>query len=815
MNDFWQDFRYGLRIFLKNPGFTAIAVLTLALGIGASTAIFSIVKSVIIRPLPFAQPERLMQAEYLPRPNFSVPQDDMLSWIDRDDLVDWRKRSRSFERIAGYWNHNLTLRTDGPAEVIGGVRVTADLLPALGVRPALGRLFLVEEAKPGSDRLIILSDGLWRGRFGADPGIIGQTIHAIGGNYVVVGVMPPGFDFPLRQRKDVRMPSDAGGFWTLADDDLNGEIRDKGSYNAVLQLKSGVRPEQAQAELQTLYAQRPHDDPRRNNSVMIGVRLESLKEHTVGEAGNVLLLLLGAVGLVVLMVCANVANLLLVRADGRRKEMAIRQSLGASRSRLIRQALTESLLLALAGGAAGALLASWSLDLLIKLSPHYIPRLGESRIDGGTLGFTLAVTVIAGLLFGALPAWRSASVDLNEALKQTAGRAGTWRSPLSAPGNLLVIFEIALALMLTLGAGLLLNSFTRLMMVDPGLRTHGVTAAVIPSGNAFFRQVIEQLEKTPGIESAASSNGLPIAGAGAGNNIGIEGRPRTEANEAVVTRVHIVSSDYLRTLGVPLLRGKALTAGDTATTVPVALINELAAKRFWNGEDAIGKRFSLSNEKPEGQEVWRQVVGIVKNTHHSGLVQEPWPEVYLPVEQEPWPSYLLFVRSSLSQAETAKAIRQAVVAADKNQPIMTIFSMDDLLSDSVSTQRFSLLLLGGFSALALLLAMMGVYGVVAYTVAQRTPEIGIRIALGAQGRDVLRLILAQGLKPVLIGSIAGLMAALALGRFLSSLLYGVKATDPATFVIAALLLSLVGLLACYLPARRATRIDPLAALRTE
>jgi predicted permease len=825
LGDLLQDLRFGLRMLVKNPGFTAIALLTLSLGIGANTAIFSIVKSVLVRPLPFAQPDRLMQAQYRPKPNFIIPQEDMLSWIDRRDLVDWRTRSRSFERIGGYWYSRLTLPGEDATELIAGISVTHDLLPALGIQPALGRHFLPGEARPGGDRLIILSDDLWRSRFAADPRMIGQTIRSIDGSYVVVGVMPPGFNFPLKQRKDVRMPSGQTGFWTLSDDDLNRASRDSKNYNVILQLKPGVRPEQAQAELDTLFAQRLRDDPQPYDQ--IGVRLISLKDHTVGEAGTVLLFLLGAIGLVVLMVCANIANLLLARADGRRKEMAIRQSLGASPARLVRQALTESLLLALAGGAAGALLAAWSLGLLVRLSPHYIPRLAESRIDAGTLAFTLAMAVMAGLLFGALPAWRSARVDLNEILKQTAGRAGAWRSSLGAPGNLLVTFEIALALVLTLGAGLLLNSFARLMMIDPGLRTTGLTAALIPPSGArnpdpasrlaFFRQVLERLENTPGIEAAGSSNGLPLTGVGAGDpHLRIEERPRTAANDpAILTRIHIVSSGYLSTLGVPLVRGRPLTANDTATTVPVAVINETAANRFWNGADPIGKRLSLSYGKPEGGEVWRQVVGVVKSTRHGGLVQDPGPEVYVPVEQEPWPSFLLFVRSSLPQSEIARAIRQAVTAVNKNQPIQHIISMDDLLADSISTQRFSVLLLGGFSVLALILAMMGVYGVVSYTVAQRTPEIGIRIALGAQSRDVLRLILAQGLKPVLIGSGIGLMLGLALSRVLSSLLYGVTATDPATLAIVALLLTLAALLACYLPARRATKVDPMAALRTE
>ncbi len=813
----FQDLRYGMRMLLKNPGFTLIALLTLSLGIGANTAIFSIVKSVLIQPLPFAQPERLMQAEYRPKPGFIVPQDDMLSWIDRRDMVDWRTRSHSFERIGGYWSARLTLHGEGAPEVITGVSVTHDLLPALGIQPALGRYFLPEGAKLGGDRLIILSDDLWRSRFGANPGIVGQTIRSNDGTYVVVGVMPPGFNFPLKQRKDVRMPFRQTGFWTLADDDLIREIRDTRQYNVVLQLKLGVSAEQARVELETLFAQRAHDNPATNDNPMIGIRLVSLKDHTVGEAGTVLLMLFGAIGLVVLIVCANIANLLLARADGRRKEMAVRQSLGASRLRLVRQALTESLLLALAGGAAGAVLAACSLRLLLKLSPHYIPRLGESRIDTGTLAFTLTVTVMAGLLFGALPAWRSARVDLNETLKQTAGRAGAWRSSLAAPGNLLVIFEIALALMLTLGAGLLLNSFARLMMVDPGLRTDGVTAALIPSNFAFSRQVIERLERTPGIEAAGVSNGLPLAGVGAGDpNLRIEGRPRTALDDRSMTsRIHVVSSDYLRTLGIPLLRGRPLAANDTATTIPVAVINETAAQRFWPGADPIGKRLSLSYGRPEGQEVWRQVVGIVKSTRHSGIVQEPMPEVYIPVEQEPWPTPLLFVRSSLPRAAVTGAIRKAVAAIDKSQPIMTIFSMDDLLADSISTQRFSVSLLGGFSVLAMILAMMGIYGVVSYTVGQRMPEIGIRVALGAQRRDVVRLILAQGLKPVLIGSGIGLIAAIALSRVLSSLLYGVTATDPATFAIVVLLLTSAALLACYLPARRATKVDPITALRFE
>jgi len=814
-DEMFQDLRYGARMLAKNPGFTLIAIITLALGIGANTAIFSIVKSVVIRPLPFAQPDRLMQARYLP--GTGNPPDDTLGWIARSDLVDWRARSHSFERIGGYWNASLILPREGAPEFIRGASVTHDLLPMLGVQPALGRLFLREEDKPGGERLIILSDDLWRSRFGADPGIIGRTIRAIDGIYVVVGVMPPGFNFPLRlEREVIRFPARQTGFWTLSLDDLSAK-NDRRIYNVILRLKPGVGAGQAQAELEALFAQRVRDNPQeQDRNFTGGVRLVALKDQTVGWAGAALMILLVAVGLVVLMVCANIANLLLARADGRRKEMAIRQSLGASRFRLARQALTESLFLALTGGAAGALLAAWSLELLLNISPHYIPRLGESRIDAVTLLFTLTVTMIAGLLFGALPAWRSARVDLNETLKQTAVRAASRRRSMREPGNLLVTLEIALALALTLGAGLLINSFARLMMVDPGLQANGVTVAAIPSNAAFLRRVIERLEAAPGVEAAASSNGLPLTTHGHGDSLMIEGRPRTAPNDpSAFTRTHFVSSNYLGALGVHLLRGRFLTADDTATSIPVAVISETAAQRFWNGEDPIGKRFIFSFGKPEGQGIWRQVVGVVKSTRHTGLDKEPRAEVYVPIEQQSWSQDMLFVRSSLPKADVARIIRHAVAAVDRNQAIILITSMEDLLSDSVSARRFTMSLLGGFSALALALAMMGVYGVVSYAVAQRTPEIGVRMALGAQDRDVLRMMLAQGLKPVVIGSVIGLVAALALSRALSSLLYGVTATDPATFAIVVLLLSFAALLACYLPARRATKVDPMVALRRE
>jgi putative ABC transport system permease protein len=686
----------------------------------------------------------------------------------------------------------------------------------LGVRPALGRFFLLEEDQPGRNRVIILSDDLWRRRFAARRDIVGQTIRANDEDYVVVGVMPPGFNFPLKLATEVRVPSRQMAFWTPMGADVSKESRDNTNCNVILRLNPGVRAEQAQAELDSITARLAQAYPQTNAGR--GARLVSLKAQTVGAADRALLVLFGAVGMVLLMVCANVASLLLSRADGRASEMAIRQALGASRWRLARQALTESLLLALIGGGAGVGLAAWSLRALLKLSPHNIPRLAETRLDVGALGFALGITAFAGLLFGAAPAWRAARASLNETLKRGANPMNARRGFLRAPGNLLVAFEIALALTLTLAAGLFLNSFARLMRVDPGFRPDGTTAAIIvlprkqypdvASNMAFFRRVIERLEAMPGVEAAGASNSLPLSGHGQGAFLEIEGRPRAGNDDpTTLSMAHQVSADYLHAIGVPLLRGRLFTAHDAADTPAVAVISETAAKRFWPGEDPIGKRFKF------GQ--WREVVGIVRSTQRLKIDEPQMPEIYVPLTQAPTQTDILVARSTMPQATLAARMREAVEAVDRNQPIFLTVRMEDLVADSVAKQRFSMRLLGAFGALALLLAALGVYGVVSYAVGRRTREIGIRVALGAQRADVLRMILAQGMKPVVVGSVVGAAAAAAFGRALSGLLYGVTATDPATFAGAALLLLLVASIACYAPARRASRVDPQFALRDE
>jgi putative ABC transport system permease protein len=811
LETFIQDLRYGARMFINKPGFTLIAVFTLALGIGANTAIFSIVRSVLIEPLPFAQPERLMQARLHSQATGEV--DD---WVSHCDVVDWQEQSRSFEGIGSYRYSILNFAEDGPPEANFGVSLSHQLLPMLGVSPAMGRYFLPEEDQPGHNNVIILSDELWRRRFSGRTDIIGQTIRASNQNYVVVGVMPPGFNFPLRLWTAVRLSSRQMGFWTPIGTDGRKANRSNANCNAILQLKPGVSEEEAQAELDSITAQLARDYPQTNAGR--SARLVSLKDQTIGNTRGALLVVTGAVGLVLLIVCANLANLLLVRADGRRKEMAVRHAIGASRFRLARQSFTESLLLAFVGGAAGTAFAAWSLELLLKLSPQDIPRLAEARIDAGMLGFALALTILAGLFLGAVPAWRATRGNLYETLKGGAGQLSARQHSSFRTGNLLVSVEIALALALTLGAGLLLNSFVRLMGVDPGFRTNGVLSATIilprtqypdaSSNVTFFRRVIEQLEATPGVESAGTSESLPMSGHVHAEPLKIEGNPLIEeSNTSLLAVRHIVSANYLSTLDIPLVRGRLLTNEDRANTPAVAVVNETAAKRFWPDEDPIGKRISFGE--------WHQVVGIVRDTHLDRLDEPPLAEVYIPVEQSPTPSTFLVVRSDMTEASLTDAVRRAVAAIDPNQPIFFTIMIENMVADSVARQRFSLWLLGVFSTLALSLAALGVYGVVAYSVKQRTREIGIRRALGAHDIEVLKMVMKGGMKPVVIGLIAGIIIALVFNGVLSSLLYGVTATDPATLLSVIGLLILVALLACYVPARRAARVDPMVALRHE
>jgi len=739
-------------------------------------------------------------------------------WIALRDASDWRAQSQSFERVGTYAYAVLNFSESGLPEAIYGVRVSADLLPTLGVRPGQGRYFLREEDQPGQNHVIILSDDLWRQHFHADGRIIGKTIRANDENYAVVGVMPPGFNFPLNMPTTARLPSQQMGYWIPFGLDIDRLSRADASGNAIARLKPGVSPKQAQSEMDLLTARLARDYPQTNAGRE--VRLVSLKDQVVGEVRLTLFILLGAAGLVALIACANIANLLLARADGRRREMAIRRALGASRSRLMRLALTESLLLALAAGAIGALLAQWTLPLLLRLSPQAIPRLIETRVDLAVLSFTLFISILAGVLFGLAPAWRTAQGDLNEDLKQASTAASRRRG---ATGRALVVLEVALTLILTLGASLLLNSFVRLLNVDLGFRADQVMAAVILLPNAkypnakskmeFYRRVIEQVKVLPGVESASATDSLPYSGQSGPGQVRIEGRPAVAIiDPSLQSEISSVSTDFMQTMSIPLLRGRFFNEHDTAEAPPVIVISDTAAERFWPREDPLGKRLSFG---PEGQGPWRQVVGIAKSTRNAGLDQSPRPHIYAPVEQAPSPANFLLLRSTLPPSNLTSMVRQAVMAVDKEQPVFLAAPLESWVADSIAKRRFGLFLLGLFGALALILAAVGIYGVVTYTTGQRTREIGIRMALGAQSRDVLRLVIKQGMKPAFLGIAIGVVGALALTRLLKSLLFGVSVTDPLTFILVTVLLGSVALAACWLPARGAAKVDPLVGLRHE
>jgi putative ABC transport system permease protein len=630
--------------------------------------------------------------------------------------------------------------------------------------------------------------------------------------------MPPGFNFPLNMPTTAKLPSQQMGYWYPLGLDASKLTRGDAGLSAIAQLKPGVSFEQAQTEMNLIAARMAGDYPQTNAGRE--VRLVSLKDQVVGEARLTLLILLGAVGLLVLIACANIASLLLVHSDGRRREMAIRQALGASRLRLMRQALTESLLLAVFGGAAGVLLAQWTLPFLLRLSPQAIPRLIETRVDAGALFFTLAVSVSAGLLFGLAPAVRVRQGNLNEDLKQVSGTSSVRPG---AAGRVLIVGEVALTLVLTLGASLLLNSFVRLRNLDLGFRADQVQAAVVlppsaqyPNAKAkieFYKRVIERVKALPGVEWAAATDTLPYSGQGGAGPVRIEGRPPVATTDpSLQSEWSNVTADFLQTMGISLLRGRFFDEHDTAEAPSVIVISETAAEGFWPGENPIGKRLSFG---ADGNGPWCQVVGIVRSTRNAGLDQPPRPHVYAPVEQVLAPSNFLLVRSALASPNLSEMVRQAVAGVDPEQPVFLIAPLQDWVADSVAKQRFGLLLLGLFGALALTLAAVGIYGVVSYAAAQRTREIGIRMALGAQSRDVLRLVIKQGMTPALLGVFIGLLGALALTRLLKSLLFGLSPSDPLTFALVIVSLLGVACVACWLPARRAARVDPLVALRHE
>lgn len=817
-DEMFQDIRYGLRMLRKSLVFTSTAILTLAIGIGLNTTVFSIVKAVLINPLPYVEPDRLMhlhQSQTSDDPTFGL--------VNHPDIMDIKERSRSIERVGLYERAILNFTDGGLPESIYGFALSHELLPALRVQPKMGRFFLPEDEQNGNNQVMILSFETWQRRFASQPDIIGKPISTAEGKYIVIAVMPQGFNFPLGSHVGTsKMITSTYGFWVplVIKDISRSPTSIQRDLKSIIQLKSGISREHAQTELNTITSQLAHEYPKTNANKVFGI--VPLKDYFVRNARQSLILIFIGAGLVILIISANVANLLLARTDMRRKEMAIRQAIGASRLRLIRQSITESLLPVTLGGGVGILIAYFILKVMLNLSLYYAPRYSEARIDISSFIFTITITLISGFLIGIIPALGGSKIELNQAIKQTVDTSLSHHNRLFSYQSLIIVCEISLAIILTLGAGLLLNSFMRMMTINHGFQLNGLMSAVIilPDSKyskssehiSFQRKVLESLDKTPGIESASFSTAYPLFAHWESYPLKVEESQISARSEPLSTITHIVSADYLRTMGIQLLRGRTFNIHDTYESQPIALINETTARQFWKDKDPIGKRILLEEEN--GKIVWREIVGIVNSTRLMITLPQN-AEVYIPVEQKPRPLNFLFVRSNSPNAKVSDSIRKAVAFADKDQSVFVTESMNAVLANVISKQRFTLMLLGIFGVISLILAAMGVYGVVSYSITQRTKEIGIRISLGAQNRDLLKMIMSQGMKPVIIGAIIGLVVAGVLSQFLSTLLYNVKATDPVTFAGVFLFLVCISLFACWLPAKKATKIDPLIAIRYE
>jgi putative ABC transport system permease protein len=806
-DEMFQDLRFGVRMMLKHPGFTAVAVLTLALGIGANTAIFSVVNAVLLRPLPFTEPDRLVSiAEThpeLPRAEVAAP-----------DFEDWRRQARVFRDMAAWsikdWG-KTALTEAGEPEQLQSTCVTQNLFPLLGVSPALGRNFLPEENQPGRDRVAIVSYGLWRRRFASDPNLVGRAIRLNGESHTVVGVMPQDTQLPFDT--DVWLPLSQLGTYALTS-------RVPHMLEVVARLKAGATVGQARAEMEAIAGRLGQAYPATNKT--IGVRLDSLREQLTGDLKPALLALFGTVGLVLLITCANVANLLLGRATERQREVAVRAALGAGRGRLFRQFLTESLLLAWLGGAGGLLLAIWSLPLLRAALPSattdQLPALKAVSLDLSMLGFTLLVTTLTGALFGLIPAFQLSRLNLNQTLKEGGkASAGVARRRAS---RALVVAEVALTAVALVGAGLLLRSFHRLMQVDPGFRADHLLSAqlTLPSAKYqnyeqvknFHQRLLPRIAALPGVEGVATINNFPLTASNDKTRFAIEGAPLPAPGQFLVAQERAVSSDYFRVMGIALKSGRAFTEDDQANNRNLLIINETLARRYFPGEDPVGKQLLMGVMFPNPVAV--PIIGVVADVKDLGLAAPVEPTIYgSGFRNRP----LLMIRTTGEPVGLAAAIRKAVSETDSEQPIHRIRTMEEALSVSGAQRRLSALLTGSFAALALLLSAVGIYGVLAWTVSERTREIGVRMALGAQTGDVLKLVMGQGLKLTLIGLAVGLTASLPAARAMKSLLFGVGAGDPTTFAVIALLLVFTALLACYLPARKATKVDPVVAIRSE
>jgi putative ABC transport system permease protein len=811
MNTLFKDIRYGVRSLLKHPGFTALVVITLAIGIGASSAIFSVVNTVLLRPLPYARAERIVAIQEL-------SQDGKRVQATPANFLDWRAQNTVFEQLAAILTRPANLALADQAERLDLAMTSANFFSVFGTEPKLGRFFIASDEQAGHAPVVVVSHALWQRRFGGDASLVGKPITLDGNSYTVVGIAPAGFQYP--DKTDVWLPP-----YKLAPT-LNErmdatQVRGFGMLAVVGLLKPGVPLTQAATEMETMTARLRQQFPDTNNRRFN--RVVSLHTHLVGETGPMLLLLFGAVSFVLLIACANVANLLLASAATRQKEMAIRTALGASRMRVMRQLLTESLMLALAGGAIGLLLALWGVALMTKLLPQDFPRLGEINLDWRVVGFTLVASVLTGILFGLAPALHLSKTDVQESLKES-GRGASGSRRHHRLRNLLIVGEVALSVVLLVGAGLLFRSFLQLQSVNTGFTSQQVlTLRLSPAGAnyrtdpdyiAFYSQAMQRISAIPGVDSVGAINTLPLdKGPTAGFRI--EGRPPLTIDKWPGGNYRTVSTDYFRAMNIPVVQGRAFEERDTVTAPLVMIVNQALATRDFPGENPVGKRINLGNLDPKGQPVWWEIVGVAANVRSLELREEATPEFYLSALQDSFANMFVVVRTSVEPTSIAASVRRAAAEVDKSAAVSDVKTMEHIVNDAVTQPRFNLFLLGLFSGIALLLSAAGIYGVTAYSVTQRTHEFGIRMALGAQVGDVLKMIIRQGMLLISSGIAIGLVASFALTRLLRTLLFGVSVTDPLTFVAITLLLTLIALLACYIPARRATKVDPLVALRYE
>jgi putative ABC transport system permease protein len=805
MSGLIKDVRYGVRSLWKRPGFTAIAVITLALGIGANTAIFSVVNAVLLKPLPFNEPERLVwvwdtQPQLATTPT-SLP-----------DFLGWKQQNQSFDHLAAFQSGKMFLDAgDGITTDTQLGLVTPELFSVFHVNPILGRTFTSEETLPGRFRVAVLSHSIWQSRFGSDPTVSGRTIQLNGAAYTIIGVMQPGFSYPDRAELWRPLPIDPARL-------------DPGPHylKVIGRLKPGVALAQAQADMSTIAARLSQQNREKNAGH--GVKLERLANVVIGDIGLALYVLLGAVGFVLLIACANLANLMLARVGAQQKEIAVRTALGASRLRIVRQLLIESIILAIGGGVIGLLLAIWAVSWVVSLSADTIPRVQEISVDPRVAGFTLLVSVITGVLFGLAPALQVSRPDLTDALKES-GRttAGLRKNRLRSA---LVISEVALSLVLLVGAGLMIRSFAKLNQVDPGFKP----AQVLTMGVALLRarypadeqvaqtysQILERTTAVPGVVSAGAISDLPLTGSNTSDSFTIEGRPPIAKEAEPSTEYHVVTPRYFESMGIPLLSGRDVAHTDTRQSPNVVVINEVFARRHFAGENPLGHRLRLQGQERDPL----LIIGVVGNVRQLGLDEQLTPEVYVPLLQDPLSttyqrSMTIVARTKSDPGAIAGPLRAAVASVDKSLPVYALKAMTEHLHESLARRRFNLILLTVFSGVALALAAVGIYGVISYGVTQRTHEMGIRMALGARPRDVVQLVVRQAMVLALGGVGIGLLAAWALTRLMKSLLFNVGATDPLTFVAIAALMSLIALLACLIPARRATKVDPLVALRYE